>query len=385
VIVNGTVEIFNGRIGYAGTSGGYSIPAGTQVIDVHGQTIMPGIINSHIHDPNAVGSAGLSLTELRRALLLDGITSTCVPGNSLASMADYDLTLTADGLPTGRVFNSGPPITSTGGLLSTDLDRSIRYTVTGAAEATAAVEALVAQGADFIMLSFDTDLTTPATGPRLLNIDELRAIAAAGHGRGLKLRAIVTDAEQLDLALSAGIDVIDHFPAFRDVPTTQAESLDSIFLDNVTVQVVNMNADIQHLAVNTAIIAVPTLNVINTRRPWTRVRQGSEVSIYNEAVARLDSLGGRIALGSAYPLNPTIGMPFPEINALLAAGLTTADIISASTHYAAIACGQEDEIGSLEQGKAADLIVVDGNPLENISALSEVTTVMLGGEIVYAQ
>ena len=313
------------------------------------------------------------------------MTTTCFTGHSLATMAEFETTITGDAMPAGRTFNSGPPITSTGGLLSVDLNRDIRYPVTGSDEATAAVEDLVSQGADFILVSFDADLTTPATGPRLLNILELRAIAAATHTHGMQLRAVVTDSEQLELALMAGIDVIEHVPAFRDVPTSQAESLNSIFEDQVTFQVTQMAADVQHLAINTSIVMTPTLSVINARDPWTRIRNGSPISMYGEVIARFQNLGGRVAVGSAYPLGPTIGMPLPEINALASAGLTTQQIITAATYNSALACGQGDEIGSLEQGKLADVIVVNGDPLSNLSALSDATMVVLDGEIVFSQ
>lgn len=384
MIVNGTVEIIGDRIGYVGIASSFTPPVEAQVIDVNGQTIMPGVINSHVHNPEVTNGMGLSGPNLRRAFLIDGVTSTCFTGHSIETMSDFDIELTENVVPAGRVFNSGPPITSTGGLLSVHLAREIRYPVSGEAEAEAAVEDLISQGADFILISFETDPDTPATGPRLLNVLELRAIAAATHSRGMKLRAIVSDSEQLDLALSAGIDVIDKMPAFRNVPTSQAESLNSIFEDQVTFEVNEMKADIQKLAVNTAIVITPTLSVINVRDPWTRTRNGSEISIYNEILARFQNQGGRIAVGSGYPLGPNIGMPLTEMNALASAGLTNQQILTAATYNAALACGQGDEIGSLEEGKLADVIVVNGDPLSNLSALSDVDTVILNGEIVFS-
>ena len=67
---------------------------------------------------------------------------------------------------------------------------------------------------------------------------------------------------------------------------------------------------------------------------------------------------------------------------LLASGLTPMEVIEASTRNAARVCGHGDELGTLEPGKLADAIIVDGNPLEDIEAMSRVLVVIKGGEVV---
>jgi imidazolonepropionase-like amidohydrolase len=79
------------------------------------------------------------------------------------------------------------------------------------------------------------------------------------------------------------------------------------------------------------------------------------------------------------------GMPLPEMELLLAAGLTPMDVIRAGTQHAAWVCGHGDELGTLEPGKLADLIVVDGDPLADIEAMARVIAVIKGGQLVLSQ
>jgi len=95
------------------------------------------------------------------------------------------------------------------------------------------------------------------------------------------------------------------------------------------------------------------------------------------------SSGGIVALGNDYP-NPGThpGMPLREMELLHTAGLSPLEVIEAATKHAAYVCGQSDELGTLERGKLADLIVVDGNPLDDLNALDSVLYIVMDGELV---
>ena len=75
-------------------------------------------------------------------------------------------------------------------------------------------------------------------------------------------------------------------------------------------------------------------------------------------------------------------MPLREMQLLHAAGLTPLEVIEASTKHAAHVCGQSHELGTLESGKLADLIIVDGNPLIDLDAMDSVLYVVKDGEVV---
>ena len=76
-------------------------------------------------------------------------------------------------------------------------------------------------------------------------------------------------------------------------------------------------------------------------------------------------------------------MPIGEMEMLLAAGLSPVEIIEAATRNSAIACRILDELGTLESGKLADIIVVDGNPIEDIKTMDQVTLVLKDGKIFF--
>jgi imidazolonepropionase-like amidohydrolase len=100
-------------------------------------------------------------------------------------------------------------------------------------------------------------------------------------------------------------------------------------------------------------------------------------------LGRFVEAGGRVALGTDYAGAPNIefdlGMPIHEIGWMQEAGMAPMDIIVAATKYAAHVCNLGQEIGTLEPGKAADILVVDGNPLEDIHALAETKMVFREG------
>lgn len=98
------------------------------------------------------------------------------------------------------------------------------------------------------------------------------------------------------------------------------------------------------------------------------------------ALAAADA--GLIAIGTDTPHLPPGDAYHREIRLIADAGLTPTEIVQAATRNAAIHMGLGDDLGTLEVGKLADLIVVDGNPLEDLSALSNVQMVVQGGEMV---
>ncbi|MBN2368880.1 MAG: amidohydrolase family protein, partial [Vicinamibacteria bacterium] len=96
--------------------------------------------------------------------------------------------------------------------------------------------------------------------------------------------------------------------------------------------------------------------------------------------------GGRVALGTDYAGTDNVafdlGMPMTEIRWMREAGMSPMEIVVAATQHGAIVCGLGDEIGTLEPNKAADILVVEGNPLEDIEALRNVRMVFRGGVVV---
>jgi imidazolonepropionase-like amidohydrolase len=105
---------------------------------------------------------------------------------------------------------------------------------------------------------------------------------------------------------------------------------------------------------------------------------------YEEPVRRFHTVGGVVALANDYGADDAIekGMPLREMRLLLAAGLTPMQVIEAGTRNAAQVCGHGQDLGTLEPGKLADIIAVNGDPLADIQVMQQVSLVIKGGQIV---
>jgi imidazolonepropionase-like amidohydrolase len=213
---------------------------------------------------------------------------------------------------------------------------------------------------------------------------------------GLLVRAHVTYVSLFEMAVQAGVDTIEHVPVNQTQSEAQSISesqLQALFASNENdpLQVYFTELSPQYEAhleemVDAGITMVPTLD-----RPLRELygfpdptrEQQIVIEIILGIVRRFHEQGGEIALGTDYNINSDSqsGMPVGEMEMLQAAGLTPMEVLEAGTRVSARVCGHGDELGTLETGKLADLIVVDGDPLEDVGAMSAVVLVIKGGEI----
>ena len=131
----------------------------------------------------------------------------------------------------------------------------------------------------------------------------------------------------------------------------------------------------------------PTIEVLERRTCNAVARSEKErtacVRVYIEALRQYRLMGGVIALGSDYgSAGMPAGLPWREMEFLQQAGWSNAEILTAATANAARTCGRASEIGSLQPGYLADLLIVDGNPLDDLTALQRVQTVILAGQVI---
>ena len=186
-----------------------------------------------------------------------------------------------------------------------------------------------------------------------LSAEEAAAIVDTAHGRGSRVSAHVTASQDLWRALNAGVDDVAHMVTN---PLTD-QLVDKMLEDDV--------------------YWVPTLEL------WNRVGYGEQRAIAN--LRKFVEAGGQVALGTdyaGYNAEFDLGMPMTEIELMGEAGMTPAQIIVAATNNAAHVCHLDHELGTLEAGKIADVLVVDGDPLENIHALTDVRMVIHNGVVI---
>ena len=375
-ISDGVVVIKQDRIIAVGHSNDFAIPQGVRVVDAHGGTIMPGIINAHVH--------GLAHPALRHVYFLDkGVTAICDMAARLSEMSTFkqdDRTQLA-----ARGFRAGPIISAPGGYPGVYWGSAIGYEVANPAAAKAAVDDLADRDADVIKMAIEPG--GPAQPWPSLTLEDASAIVQEAHARGLLVRAHVGRTEGttvMKIIEESGLDVIDHVP----IPVFSAIDAYNLIKDKAHYRIdVDYEARLKSL-VDHGITMVPTLDAhtlwCESPRLTTQQKQAC-LDFYLQPVNRFHVLGGTVALGNDYGADSAIanGMPLREMKLLLAAGLTPLEVIEAGTRNSAYVCGHGDELGTLRVGKLADVIVVDGNPLNDIEAMQHLIAVVINGQTAY--
>ncbi len=363
VIEDGVVLIEGTRIVAAGAAADVIVPDGAARIDANGGLIMPGVIDNHMH---LEGGGRLVWEDYLTPWLKAGVTTLVSNGGLRDGGVVGDgiviedgvafLRITVEGLSERppRMLVSGPILTAPAGYPATRREpysEQAAQFIDGPADAGSRVARLIdEQGVDFIKVAievgFDSDYGD--AGWPVLDMETLTAIVEATHERGLTARAHVTQEGELGAALDAGFDVAAHTPLEP------------------------LSDEVLQRAAGAGMIFVSTANIWGSQR-------GEAVP---DNLRRYTELGGRVALGTDFPFQVGSQMPVQEMQLLISGGLTPEQVLIAATRDSAAAVGRESDLGTLEPGKLADVIVVDGNPLNDISDMARVSTVILEGEIV---
>jgi imidazolonepropionase-like amidohydrolase len=176
----------------------------------------------------------------------------------------------------------------------------------------------------------------------------VRAIAETAHRRGIPVTAHITLRRYLQVALDAGVDDCAH-SIFDPLPDSMIRQM-----------------------LGSGMALVPTL--------MAQGKNGYSV----ENLLRFVDAGGKVAMGNdgGYIAGLEIGMPIMELEAMQEAGMTPMQIIVAATKNAAEVCRLDKALGTIEFDKQADILVVRGNPLENLRALLDVERVIHAGTVI---
>jgi len=357
---NAAIAIQGQRIVQISTVDALRYSPDTPVVDVHGATIMPGFINSHVH------ITGLSDNDLR-GWTRAGVTTIrdlAGPLDTLTATRDRIQAANDPALP--RLLVAGPIVTVKGGYPFAVKEQALQVAalaVRNADDARAVVYTLADGGANLIKLAVSgrTDVHWME-----LSDEEIAAITSAAHARGLRVSAHVDRNVALRRAVLNGIDDAAHSPRDR------------------------ISDEVIALMIKRGVSMSPTISVyedLARHRGNGAVWRKRMQPVMYDNVRRFVAAGGILALGDDYGGVPgmSVGMPMAELLHWRAAGLSPQQIIEASTRGSALAIGLEGELGTVEVGKLADLLVVQGNPLVDLSALARPLLVVHNGQIVDAE
>lgn len=390
LIENPIVVVQGGTIAAAGTR--VAIPAGAQTIDLGNAVLLPGLIDSHTHllenyetgiggdDPNMVLTIA-TMSAARRALLgaqmaredLEaGITTVRDLGNSgwNGDVALRDAI--AAGWVTGpRMIVSTRALAAAGGQfggLAPEAQVLIQQeyaVISGVEEARKAVRQAFYDGADVIKVIVNTD-------PRIVSLDEMKVIVEEARRVGRKVAAHAIGDLATRIAAEAGVSSIEHaYTVPDDVLKMMAEK-------GIYLVATDFPADFY------ARLGPKGESPEEAKVRLDRAR-GFE-SRNRQRMQRAVTAGVKVAFGSdEYYRIPgfTRGQAsLLTLEAYQAHGLAPLEVIRAATINAADLVGLGGRIGTLEPGKAADIIAVNGDPLKDVRALHDVTFVMKDGRIV---
>ena len=399
-----TVVVDHGRIAAIGPSARLKPPQGVTVVEGTGKTLLPGfvMVHEHMFYPSPKGGEYGEFPYSFSRLYLAGGTTTLRTGGTLATYGDIN---TAHAIAAGR--QPGPDMDVTGPYLEGQhLLTSKMVALKDPADATRTVNFWADEGA------------TSFKAYNYLSRAELKAAIDAAHARGLKLTGhlcSITYGEAIDL----GIDNLEHsFAVATDFvkdktpdacpsPTATLASLNALDPDGPEVGALIHRLIDHHVALTSTLTVFETFSAGRPEAPaaardllapqwltsyetrWTQTQtsdRGRQYAAFFPKLMRMEKrfvdMGGVMLAGT----DPTgYGGVVPgysgrrEVELLVEEGFSFPQALKISTLNGARYLGREQTVGSIEAGKQADLILVDGDPIANVSALDHMPLVFKSG------
>ena len=356
--------------------------ADIRVINLLNATLLPGLIDAHTHitfTPNfgysrlAISVPREALTGARNAKITLEAGFTTIRNVGASGYSDVALrdAVNAGDVPGPRMLVSGPALSITGGHCDNNLlPFDYHATNGGVADGVEAVQhktrEIIKYGADLIKVCATGGVLSHGDNPQAsqYTLEEMKAIVTDAHRLGRKVAAHAHGAEGIRWASMAGVDSIEH----------------GSYIDDAAIAEMKKNGT----------YLVPTLylmdwfyeNAEKIGTPAELIAKGKEVMpAARKNVARAFAAGVKIGFGTDAAVYPH-GLNAHEFAVMVKLGLTPLQAIQSATINDADLLGWSDKVGTIEPGKWADIIAVDGDPMTDVTTLERVKFVMKGGELV---
>jgi imidazolonepropionase-like amidohydrolase len=362
-IDNSAFVVENSRITQVGTRGQLKVPGTASRVDLAGKTVMPAMVDTHTH----LAQTREGLVDQLQRLAYYGTAATLSLGQD---PGDLPFEIRAETIPNAARF-----LTAGRGITMPEPGRTdIPYWITSEAEARNAVRELAARKVDMVKIWVDD-----RNGQYKKMTPELyRAIIEEAHTHKLRVAAHIFALEDAKGLLRAGIDVFAHGVRDRDVDdefVTLFKQRPNVFLiPNLPDR--GIGTDLAWLS---ATVAPEQLEKMRAAEASRKPGVPETFAIQARNLAKLNAAGVRIGMGTD---GPSSGWnPHVELADMVAAGMTPAQVIVAATRTSAEIVGLSD-LGTVAPGKSADFVVLEANPLDDITNTRRIADVYLRGAAV---
>jgi imidazolonepropionase-like amidohydrolase len=396
-IENAVVVIEGNTIRAVGPESAFRIPAGARIIDTNGYTMMPGLMDMHVHlmilghgDYNhwfqtyATQWRDVVMPISAKELLMAGITTARDLGAPLDDIIAVKKRIERGEIPGPRMFVSGPFLQK----VAPPLEAKFRWEIHGVEDARKKVDIVADAGADIIKM-IDQDQMTQ---------EEVDAIVDQAHKRGKTVAAHAHRSDEIRKGLKAGVDCFEH-TGLATKPGYEEDILQMIRDRNATLY---WDPTMEGLFLYDYTLRYPERvddqRLKNDLPPemykdvHDSIKDVSHLDYFRLVPRRLPTLankfrqlresGATIIVGtdSGIPLNFHFDSTWRELKTMVDLGMPPMEVIRAATYWPAQLLKQPN-LGTIAAGKLADIIVVDGDPLTDMTALRNVVHVVKDGKV----
>jgi imidazolonepropionase-like amidohydrolase len=356
-------------------------PDGCQVLEVPGGTVLPGLVDAHVHlcadgtdgsldrigEPGDDAMAAVIEESLRRHLAA-GVTTVRDLGDRRFAVLDWRATPRSRNGVYPAVVAAGPPITSVGGHCA-----NMGGEAAGVDQLRAAVRERAERGADVVKIMTSGGFATAGTQVLLyqFTLGEVRAVVDEARAVGLPVTAHAHGLPAVHMAMAAGVDGIEHCSFLTDKGISQSDE-DLARLTEAGTRVCPT------LGFAGALVQPPNAAALLGKLGMTMEQVGE---MRKRQVARMHAAGVRVISGSdgGIAAAKPHGLLPVSVAFLVEADVSTVAALASATALAADACGLGDRKGRLRAGYDADLLVVDGDPVADIGSLTRPAAVFAAG------